>query len=113
MSSIVYISRCIPGISLINPPDIRIASSSMAQQKALLLTKAKDTFVVDTIPVPRPGPGEVLIKVQAAALNPVDWKMQAYDFFITKFPAVLGYDMSGTVEELGEGVTGFVKGDRV
>jgi len=85
----------------------------MAQQKALLLPKAKGDFIIGTIPVPKPGPGEILLKVQATALNPVDWKIQTYGFFIDKFPAVLGTDLSGTVEELGQGVTGFAKGDRV
>ncbi|KZT00564.1 GroES-like protein [Laetiporus sulphureus 93-53] len=85
----------------------------MAQQKALLLTSKQGPFAVGTVPIPKPGPGEILVRIQATALNPVDWKIQAYGFRIENFPAVLGGDIAGTVEELGEGVTGFVKGDRV
>lgn len=85
----------------------------MAQQKAVVLPKAKGDWLVDSVPVYTPGPGEILIKIHASALNPVDWKIQAYDFFVDKFPAVLGTDIAGTVEALGEGVTGFAKGDRV
>ena len=80
-------------------------------QKALLLDAKFGKFVVDTIPVPKPGPGEVLVKIQAAALNPVDWKVQKYGIFADKFPAVLGMDIAGDVEELGEGVTDSSVGD--
>ena len=82
-------------------------------QKALLLDAKFGKFVVDTIPVPKPGPGEILVKVKAAALNPVDWKVQKYGIFVEKYPAILGTDVAGDVEELGEGVTDFKKGDRV
>ncbi|OSX61003.1 hypothetical protein POSPLADRAFT_1034548 [Postia placenta MAD-698-R-SB12] len=85
----------------------------MAQQKAVVLPKAKGDWLVDTVPVYTPGPGEILVKVHACALNPVDWKIQAYEIYINKFPAVHGVDIAGTVEALGEGVTGFAKGDRV
>lgn len=82
-------------------------------QKALFLDAKHGKFVVDTKPVPKPGPGEILVKVQAAGLNPVDWKIQKYGILIETFPTVLGTDIAGDVEELGEGVTDFQKGDRV
>ncbi|KAF8961933.1 chaperonin 10-like protein [Flammula alnicola] len=82
-------------------------------QKALLLEKKFGNFVLGEIAVPKPGPGEILIKVIATSLNPVDWKIQKYGIFVEKFPAVLGEDLAGDVEELGEGVTDFKKGDRV
>ena len=65
---------------------------------------------------PSPGPNEVLIKIQAAAVNPIDWKIRAgyaKDFFPLTFPATLGWDVSGTVEETGTGVTQFKRGDEV
>jgi len=82
-------------------------------QKALYLNKKFGDLVVEDAPIYKPGPGEILIKVQATSLNPVDWKIQKYGAFIEKFPAVLGTDVAGDVEELGEGVTEFKKGDRV
>ncbi|KAJ4469900.1 GroES-like protein [Lentinula aciculospora] len=85
----------------------------MSQQKALLLEKAKGSFVVSDVPILKPGPGQLSIKVIAAALNPVDWKIQVYDFFMKGYPAILGTDIAGDVEEVGEGVEGFSKGDKV
>ena len=82
-------------------------------QKNLSLDAKFGNFVVDVTSVPKPGPGEILIKVQAAALNPVDWKVQKYSWFFETYPATLGTDIAGDVEELGEGVTDFKRGDRV
>jgi len=65
---------------------------------------------------PKPGPGEVLVRVQAVSLNPVDWKMRsgaAKERFPVEFPAILGRDVAGIVRELGEGVEGFKEGDPV
>ena len=65
---------------------------------------------------PTAGPGEVLIRVHAAGVNPIDWKIRSgatASRFTTTFPAILGYDFAGTVHALGEGVTGFAAGDRV
>jgi NADPH:quinone reductase-like Zn-dependent oxidoreductase len=65
---------------------------------------------------PKPGPGEVLLRVHAVSLNPIDWKMRsgsAKDRFPLTLPAILGRDLAGLVLELGEGVTGFKEGDRV
>jgi len=65
---------------------------------------------------PKPGAGEVLVRVQAASLNPIDWKLRsgaAKAIFPLSFPAVLGRDVAGTVRELGEGVENFAVGDRV
>ena len=65
---------------------------------------------------PKPGAGEVLVRVQAASLNPIDWKLRsgaAKAIFPLSFPAILGRDVAGTVRELGEGVENFAVGDRV
>lgn len=65
---------------------------------------------------PTPGPDEVLIKVEAASVNPFDWKVRSgymKDFLPLIFPATLGWDVSGTVEEVGADVTGFTRGDEV
>lgn len=84
-----------------------------AQQKALYLTKKQGPVEVHTAVVPTAGPGQILVKIQATGLNPVDWKIQVYGFLIEEYPTILGHDAAGTVEELGDGVTRFAKGDRV
>ena len=65
---------------------------------------------------PTPGPNEVLIKVQAASVNPIDWKLRAgyaKEVFPLTFPATLGWDISGTVEAAGANVTRFKSGEEV
>ena len=49
----------------------------------------------------------------AAALNPVDWKIQRLGLIHEKFPVVLGADIAGIVDQVGEHVTTFKKGDKV
>ncbi|KAL7278934.1 GroES-like protein [Trametes coccinea BRFM310] len=83
------------------------------QQKALLLQAKHGEFVVGTRPVPKPGPGEILVRNEASALNPVDWKIQTYGLFLETYPAVLGSEAAGVVEAVGEGVTEYKPGDRV
>src|ERR1700683_4371895 len=65
---------------------------------------------------PTAGPGEVLVRVHAAGVNPIDWKIRSgamERFYEMPFPWIPGYDFAGTVQALGEGVTGFAIGDRV
>ncbi|EMD40083.1 hypothetical protein CERSUDRAFT_103952 [Gelatoporia subvermispora B] len=83
------------------------------RQKALLLKSRQAEFAVEEIAVPRPGSGEVLIKVESAALNPVDWKIPAWGFLRETYPTIIGFDGAGTVEELGDDVTEVAKGDRI
>lgn len=82
-------------------------------QKALLVPQKQEQFVIGTIEVEKPGPDEILIKVEATALNPADWKIQTWGVLLEKFPAVLGFDASGTVVEVGQNVTSLAIGDRV
>jgi NADPH:quinone reductase-like Zn-dependent oxidoreductase len=65
---------------------------------------------------PVAGPGEVLIRVAASSVNPIDYKRRAgktQDFYPIKFPGLLGVDVSGTVLTLGPGVEGFGVGEQV
>jgi NADPH:quinone reductase-like Zn-dependent oxidoreductase len=65
---------------------------------------------------PVAGEGEVLVRVAATSINPVDWKMRsgaAKERFPVEFPGILGRDVSGIVHEVGAGVTEFEPGDRV
>ena len=75
-----------------------------------------EVLSIDEIPVPQPAPDEVLIKVHATSVNPVDWKIregQRKVKFPGKLPLTLGWDVSGTIEALGEKVSAFRKGDEV
>jgi len=69
---------------------------------------AGGTLSVQEIAVPKPGAGEVLIKVRAAGVNPVDWKIAA-----SRVGQVAGTDVAGVIDSLGEGVTGWKPGDQV
>jgi NADPH:quinone reductase-like Zn-dependent oxidoreductase len=64
-------------------------------------------------PRPQPEPTEVLVKVHAAGVNPVDWKVRAQPGFFDHLPFTVGWDVSGVVEEVGVGVTRFQPGDEV
>ena len=65
------------------------------------------------MPIPEPAPTEVLVRVAAAGVNPVDWKTRASGGRMGDPPFTVGWDVAGTVEALGEGVTRFEVGDRV
>jgi NADPH:quinone reductase-like Zn-dependent oxidoreductase len=73
-------------------------------------------LVVDAVDRPEPKAGEVLIRVRAAGVNPIDWKLRAgymKQFMPLTLPYTPGLDVAGTVEALGEVVTGFAVGDRI
>jgi NADPH2:quinone reductase len=73
-----------------------------------------DTLKVTDIPKPSPAQGELLVKVFACGVNPVDYKIrQGHLNMPFTFPLVLGYDVSGVVEAVGEGVEDFEPGDEV
>jgi NADPH:quinone reductase-like Zn-dependent oxidoreductase len=67
-------------------------------------------------PDPVPGAGEVLVRVAATSVNPIDYKRRAgltKDFYPLKFPGLIGVDISGTVVKIGPGVEDFSVGDQV
>ena len=70
----------------------------------------------EDVPDPVAGEGQVLVRVAASSVNPIDYKMRsgaAKDRFPLELPAILGRDISGIVREVGEGVNGFKPGDKV
>lgn len=85
----------------------------MSSHKALFLLEKQGDFAVRDVETPKPGPGELLVQVKAAGLNPRDWKIQATGLFIKEYPTILGIDGAGVVKEVGEGVTDFIVGDNV
>ncbi|MGO9339183.1 MAG: NADP-dependent oxidoreductase [Terracidiphilus sp.] len=67
-------------------------------------------------PDPVAGPGEVLVRVAAASVNPIDYKRRAgltKDFYPLTFPGLIGVDVAGAAEKIGPGVEGFSVGDQV
>jgi len=75
-----------------------------------------DVLKFQDYPDPVPGRGEVLVRVAAASVNPIDYKRRAgltKDFYPIHFPGLIGVDMSGTVVTVGPGVEAFTVGDQV
>jgi len=65
---------------------------------------------------PRAGDGQILIRVTAAGINPIDWKIRSgamKTFMPLELPTILGYDYSGVVHSVGKGVEGYAEGDKV
>jgi NADPH:quinone reductase-like Zn-dependent oxidoreductase len=86
--------------------------------KAALLNSYGDVdqFVIADAPMPTPQPGEVLIKIEASAVNPFDLILRQgfmAQYIPLPLPAILGGDAAGTIAALGAGVTEFAVGDRV
>jgi NADPH:quinone reductase-like Zn-dependent oxidoreductase len=94
------------------------ASATSQTMKAIRIHNYGGPEVLQYEDAPRPEPqaGEVLVRVHAAGVNPIDWKVREghmKDFWPHKFPLILGWDLSGVVEELGRGVSRFKIGDEV
>ncbi|KAF6764217.1 chaperonin 10-like protein [Ephemerocybe angulata] len=85
----------------------------MPSQKALVLQTRSGRLAVTTFPIPKPGPGEVLLKVHSASLNPVDVAIKKTGIFVNYYPAILGSDLAGEVVSRGAGVTTVVPGDKI
>jgi len=76
----------------------------------------RDKLQFMDLPMPEIKPGEILVKVKTAGVNPVDWKIrEGYikDLFPYEFPIILGWDAAGIVEQAGEEVTRFTEGDEI
>jgi NADPH:quinone reductase-like Zn-dependent oxidoreductase len=85
-----------------------VVAQAAPEKMQAVEVRANGTLTVETRPVPRPGPGEVLIRVRAAGVNPVDWKAAA-----RRLGMVPGTDVAGTIDSLGEGVTAWKVGEPV
>jgi NADPH:quinone reductase-like Zn-dependent oxidoreductase len=75
-----------------------------------------EVIVYENAPRPHPGAGEVLVRVHAAGINPVDWKIREgllKGMLHHTLPLVLGWDVSGIVVALGSGLTRLKVGDEV
>ena len=84
--------------------------------RAIAVSEYGATPAPMNLPRPEPGPGEILVRVIAAGLNPLDWKIaegMLKDSLDVPFPLILGRDGAGVVEEAGEGVTRLRAGEQV
>ncbi|GHO85862.1 NADP-dependent oxidoreductase [Dictyobacter formicarum] len=75
-----------------------------------------EQLMLEQIERPQPQAGQVLLRVHAAGVNPIDWKIRQgllKDFMPTTFPYTPGLDVAGVVEEIGPGVTAFEIGQAV
>lgn len=77
-------------------------------------TGGPEVLKIEEVPVPEPGAGEVRIRVRAIGLNRAESMFRSGNYVVQPvFPAGLGYEASGTIEALGEGVSGFEVGEPV
>ena len=84
--------------------------------KAMILTSfgGPESFELRDLPKPVPGTGEVLVRVHATSINPLDYQVRRGDYpDYVPLPAITGHDVSGVVEQVGPGVTAFAPGDEV
>ncbi|CAJ0543735.1 Ff.00g039000.m01.CDS01 [Fusarium sp. VM40] len=89
---------------------------ALSNKAAYVLSPNGPTIEVKSAPVPQPGPGELLVRTQAVAINPVDAVKQSMGnmmFEWLTYPLILGYDVAGQVVKMGPGVTRFAEGDRI
>ncbi|MBI2375484.1 MAG: NADP-dependent oxidoreductase [Deltaproteobacteria bacterium] len=87
-------------------------TSTMRQIELVSIGAPEGSFRERTVNAPEPGPGQLRIAVRAAGFNPVDAKVRR-GFVESALPTVLGSDVSGVVDAVGPGVTGFAEGDEV
>jgi NADPH:quinone reductase-like Zn-dependent oxidoreductase len=86
--------------------------------KAIVVRKygGPEVLKFEDYPDPVPGPGEVLVRVAAASVNPIDYKRRAgltKDYYPIQFPGLIGVDIAGTVVKIGAAVEDFSVGDQV
>lgn len=84
--------------------------------KAMLLKSfgGPESFELCDVPKPVPLAGQVLVRVHATSINPLDYQVRRGDYpDLVHLPAITGHDVSGVVEEVGPGVTTFIPGDEV
>ncbi|KAJ6177908.1 hypothetical protein N7519_008369 [Penicillium mononematosum] len=86
---------------------------SIPKNSAAWLIKAGSPLQVGDAPLPTAGPGELVIKNAAVAINPLDCHMQDSGVFVQEWPAIFGCDVAGEVYEVGKGVERFKRGNRV
>lgn len=84
--------------------------------KAMVLKKfgEPESFELEILAKPEPGPGQICVSVHATSINPLDYQIRRGDYpDLVPLPAIIGHDVSGVVDSIGPGVTAFSPGDEV
>jgi NADPH:quinone reductase-like Zn-dependent oxidoreductase len=113
---LLYVSKLLPLIALFVSMSAAHAGSCAKAPTSMRAARihaagGPEALRIESVPVPAPLAGEVLVRVHYASINPVDWKLQERG--LLPFPAIPGGDFSGEVIALGSGVTEFACGDLV
>src|SRR2546427_9443128 len=95
------------------PIDYSRTDETIAPMRAYVVEYPEGAFTQADLPQPEPAAGQVLVRVHASGVNPLDTKIRAGKAAHAKqpLPAVLGLDMAGVVDEIGAAVTAFRPGD--
>ena len=84
--------------------------------KAIVLKSfgGPESFELRDVPKPVPQAGQVLVRVHATSINPLDYQVRRGDYpDLVPLPAITGHDVSGVIEAVGAGVTAYAPGDEV
>ena len=88
----------------------------MKAMKAIVKSRPEPGIWMEDVPVPQPGPNDVLVRLHKTAICGTDLHIFNWDEWSRKHvatPVVIGHEFAGTVEAVGDGVRGFKKGDVV
>jgi NADPH:quinone reductase-like Zn-dependent oxidoreductase len=101
-----------------NNPDRETTPQAQPTMQAIVIRRfgGPDVLKIETISRPVPGPGQFLIEVKVASVNPVDHKIRTgkYKMFRPELPAIIGRDIAGTISAMGRGTAGPLQiGDEV
>lgn len=113
LNAFVTVCVSLAGVVASGPP---LAGPAADTMKAVVLHEfgGPEKLKYEDVPRPRAEAGQVLVRVRAAGVNPVDWKIRDGGMRgRIKLPMTMGFDVAGVVEEVGEGVKDFKKGDEV
>src|ERR1035438_10087711 len=100
------------GILPLQDPGLRVHSGPVMKAIQIYETGGPEVLQLAELPIPEPGPGQVLIRVEATGVNFIEIYFRK-GVYKSSLPLVPGSEAAGTVEELGPGVTGFEAGDAV
>lgn len=114
-STIIYSTVLQTLLSIVHLSRFTFPKDEMSAPKnqAAWLTKANTPLEVGDAQLPTAGPGELVVKNAAVAINPLDWHMLDAGVFVQQWPTIFGCEVAGEVYEVGPDEKRFKQGDRV